>query len=116
MLNSTLIHNLVSKARTTLIGLACDVTHKTILSKDGYGKIKWSTGTVLKAFASKEQKRIVVSDGREVVSGFQLIIPENFSISVADQIIMPDGSTPPILKVSAALDDFGQPYASEVYF
>jgi len=116
MLNSQLIHNLVAKARTSLLGLACTVTHKTIVSKDAYGKIRWSAGVTIQAFASKQQKKVTLSDGREVVSGFQITIPDSTAVVVTDCIVMPDGSTPPILQVLAPLDDQGQPYMTEVYF
>jgi hypothetical protein len=115
-LDSKLIHGLVKQARGILLGMAATVIHKTKVSQDGYGKIKWSDGVPLQAFISKKQRKIVMTDGREVVSGFQVLIPESVLIGVNDRIVMPDGSTPPILQVQAPLDDTGQAYVTEVFF
>ena len=55
-------------------------------------------------------------DGREVTSGFQATTPQSVTISVNDRIEMPDGTAPPILKVTSPLDSSGPGYMIEVFF
>ena len=116
-INGKMFHDLVKIIRQTLIGLAPTFTHKTLVSKEGYGKTTYSAGTTIKAFVTKKQRQVLrKSDGREVVSSYQLIIPENYVVDVVDQIVFPDGSTPPILDVQPILDELMQPIATEVLF
>jgi hypothetical protein len=116
-LDSTLIHGLVAKAKDILGGLAVTVTHKAFVSTDGYGKARYAaTGVSIDGFLSREQRRVVTMDGREVASSFNLVIPRNYAIAMQDRITLPDGTSPPILALKASLDDTGAPYAVEVYF
>ena len=115
-LDSKLIHGLVKQARGIVQGFLCTVTYKPFASRDGYGKVTYGAGTNLKAFVSRKQRKITLTDGRDVVSELQLVLPESRVISTNDRIVMPDGSTPPILQVATTLDSAGQPYLVEVFF
>ena len=59
-------------------------------------------------------KRVVDTNGREVVSSVQAIVPTDEAISPFDKITLPDGSTPVILAIESFPDEVGT-YVQRIY-
>ena len=117
-ISSKTIHRLVKTIRKELLGLAATFTHKTPVTIDVYGKVTaWSVGTTIRGFIVKRSKKTLRKpDGQDILSSYQILIPENYVVDSKDQITFPDGSTPKILDVQPVMDDLGQPYMTEVLF
>lgn len=93
-----------------------EVTHKQFVSQDGAGKKTFSPSTGIKRLCLFEQQehKMELPDGRliaveAVLTFLEEVLPQGASgrlepIDPRDEIILPDGSTAPVVYVSAPYD------------
>ncbi len=113
--DSDMIHSVVDTVRSLIGGLMTTVTIKNQTKLNDYGEPIFGTGTGYRAVLTKRERKVISRDGSEVVSSLTVLIPESISVSVTDQITLPDGSKPPILAVESSLDSTGKPYIVKIY-
>jgi hypothetical protein len=99
--------------------LKLQITVKKATAADGRGNVTVeSSGTSYCCYIAGEIKVVRDRFGKEVVSSQYLFIddPEALVLDLQydDQIIMPDGSTPPILGIIPYYDDRGRLYSIQV--
>ena len=74
-----------------------------------YGVPTFGTGSSYAALVVDKSKMVVGTDGREVVATqVAYVLSSSATVNESDQITMPDGSTPRIVKVDTYSDDQGQ--------
>lgn len=83
------------------------ITHKPFSSRDEFGAVTYGAGTSFSARLVEKPTHVRGSDGNEVVARGVVWILGTPSIDAEDQIVLPDGSTPPILAVSKPADEIG---------
>lgn len=89
------------------------ITVKTPTTVNNYGEQSHAGTTTYSAFIVRNPRITRDNNGREVVASATLYV-NSTSISVRDQIVMPDGSTPPIVSVSTYYDENGSIHHQEV--
>jgi hypothetical protein len=114
-LDSTLIHSIVGMAKSTIAGLMAAVSLKSQTGLNDYGEPSVGAATSYSAVLTKRDRKVLSTSGAEVVSSMTVLIPENVSVSVTDQITLPDGTQPPIISVESILDSDGEPYMVKIY-
>jgi hypothetical protein len=99
-------------------GLQVTVTHKAWSSQDGDGKPTYAAGVSRSGVLVYETKAIRGVDGHERQSIANLTFIGNVAVDIRDQITLPDGKTPVILRVSAPADSgtAGAVFITQVWF
>jgi len=83
--------------------------------RDGSNGRVWGSATPRAAVVDLSPKLIRTSDGSVVQRRAVVIFPRAVSVDPRDKIVLPDGTTGPIVDVSGAADpSTGRPYAPEV--
>ncbi len=101
---------------TQSLGLQADVTyHKAIAPPDGAGKISRLAPVTLKAIVVQKLREVRTISGEMVMSRSSVTFVEPRVISVDDKIILPDGSTGPILATQGFMDDSQATILVEVF-
>jgi hypothetical protein len=101
---------------TQSLGAAATVTYIAAATTDGAGKeIAPSVPRQRPAIVNKSQKVIKTASGELVMSTAYVAFLDPAPVSEYDKIILPDGSTGPILQVTAFFDGSNGPILSEVY-
>lgn len=82
---------------------------------DEYNNPTLGAPVSVKCYIERQNKRAVDRVGREVISTAQIILaaPET-TVTLNDQLTMPDGKQPPIINLIAAPDENGEPYYLEI--
>lgn len=114
----SLISNLVALGNNLAIslGAAADVTYIAASATDGAGaEIAPTAPVVRKAIVNKVQKLVKNVDGELVMSQAYVGFLDPSAVDVHDQIILPDGTTGPILSIASFIDGSNGPILSEVY-
>lgn len=76
-----------------------------LVSRDSYGAPVYGPEASTKARIGHSKTIMRGSDGSDIAVSSQVWMLKKFAVSAQDKIIMPDGSTPPILKVEEYWDD-----------
>ena len=101
---------------TQSLGVAADVTYIAASATDGAGKaVSPPVAVTRKAIVNKIQKLIKGPTGELVMSQAYVGFLDPAPISEYDQIILPDGTTGPILTTQAFIDGSNGPILTEVY-
>ena len=74
---------------------------------DEHGQPTYGTATTIKCRISYKQKMVRTVTGEERVSNATIYCEGDPGIDPKDRVIMPDGSTPPILKAGTFKDETG---------
>lgn len=82
------------------------ITVKTLASVNNYGEETHTGTTTYSAYIDRSPSITRDGQGREVVASATLYVASE-TISVTDQIVMPNGTTPPIVNVSTYYDEDG---------
>ena len=114
-IDSALIHSIVGTAKSAIAGLMSAVSLRSQTGLNDYGEPSVGTATSHSAVLIRRDRKVISTAGAEVVSNMTVLIPENVSVKVTDQITLPDGSKPPIIAVESILDANGQPYMVKIY-
>jgi hypothetical protein len=81
------------------------VTIAPYVSTDVHGKNTYGTPVTVPACIDYLMKNIKDFRGNEVITSSWIALPPNTSISLKDQITLPDGSTPYIGSIGEAYDE-----------
>lgn len=114
----TFISNMVALGNklTQSLGVASTVTYFAATTADGAGKEQTpATGVQRKAIVNKQQKLIKTASGELVMSQAYVAFLDPAPVSLYDKIVLPDGSTGPILSVQGFFDGSNGPILNEVY-
>lgn len=114
----SMISQLVALANnlTVSLGVAADVTYIAASAVNGAGKETSPTaGVTRKAIVNKKQKLVKGPDGQLVMSQAYVGFLDPAPISEYDRIILPDGTTGPIISTQAFMDGSNGPILTEVY-
>lgn len=91
------------------------ITHNPLSSRDEYGAPTYTSGSDYRARIVTKDTIVRGHDGAELVSRLQCWIAGTPSISPEDQIVLPDGTSPPIFNVEKFTDETGDHHV-KVYF
>ena len=114
----TLIASLIALGQnlSQSLGAAATVTYIPAVTADGAGKETVpGTPVARSAIVNKVQKLVKNAEGQDVMSQAYVAFLDPSPVSVYDRIILPDGTTGPILSVQAFYDGSNGPIMSEVY-
>jgi hypothetical protein len=75
------------------------ITHVPYMSQDAYGKPVYGAPRVYPARIEYQVRRVVDPTGQEKVSRSRVFLDGAVTIGLRDQILLPDGSTAPILTL-----------------
>ena len=105
--------------------LQCEVSFERCTEDNGYGTSLYDTPTLLRAIVDWKQKQVRTSTGILSVTRASVLFLDVAAVAAAtggrgiddhDRIILPDGTTGPILDMSGFIDaGTGQPIATEVW-
>lgn len=120
------VRNAVKTADTVTKPLQATVTFKrAVPNTDGYGGFTYPTSVSLRAIVDWKQKQLRTMEGQLSVSRASVTFLDVAAVATAtagqgisdnDQIILPDGTTGPILDMAGFIDaGTGQPVATEVF-
>lgn len=94
-------------------------SHVTVLNstaRDKYGKrTHEATGTVLKCRIQTSENLVKDAEGKEVVVVGKVYVLGEPDVYLGDKVILPDGSSPVIMKVETANDEFGRVNHTIIY-
>ena len=101
---------------TQSLGLQADVTYYQAISPaDGAGKVDRLAGVILKAIVEQKLKQVRTISGEMVMSRSNVTFLEPRVISTDDKIVLPDGSTGPILATQGFVDDTQAAILTQVF-
>ena len=86
------------------------VTIAPLTGRDNYGKPTFGTGVVWRARIKGTNRRVVDHAGQEAVSTTEVWIGGVSGIGPTDQLTLPDGTSPPLLKVERYPDEDGNSF------
>jgi hypothetical protein len=81
------------------------VTVYQFASFDKYGAPSYGTGVSTACYIEMSPKLIRNSTGQEVVSSARIYIVGDGTVTPLDKVVLPDSSSPPILKVDHFYND-----------
>ena len=82
---------------------------------NAYGESSHGTERTAKARIQENIKKVSTDSGSEVVSTVQVYLDAADAISVLDKLTLPDGRTPPIIRVAPYTDLLGNLHHQVVY-
>lgn len=93
------------------------VTVKHFTGYDNYGASAFGTAASYNARIVYEPKRILAQNGQEAVSSVQVWISGSVppAMNVKDQITLPDGTKPVIMRLDQVYDESGTEHHTKVY-
>jgi hypothetical protein len=114
---SDLIRSGFAIADSATAGMQATVTHKTVVSKDAYGKPTWAAGVTMQAVVTVAPRFLGPSatDGSAIVADAALVILRPLTVTMEDAFTLPSGETLKVLRSTALLDPDGAPYGVTVY-
>lgn len=88
--------------------LTTPITQHAYLGQDGYGAPTYAAPVIWPGRLEASVRRFVDATGTERVSRSRLFFDELVPfVSIRDQLVLPDGTSPPILQVDAVLAPLG---------
>jgi hypothetical protein len=91
------------------------VTYEPWLGQDDYGNEEFGPVVSMNAIVDNSMRDRPSSTGQLVVSRAKVTFPRPISVDTRDRIILPDGTTGPIIDVMGVVDRAtGKPYATDV--
>ncbi len=95
------------------------VTHAPMTGRDAYGKPSWGAAVSYACRVSYKHQKVssarAGSQGEDVISTSQVIIPNELLITMDDKFTLPNGTTPLIQMWEIASDEKGPVY-TRVFF
>jgi hypothetical protein len=112
-----LLSNLVSLADnlTRSFDLQASIVHHPYSYSDGAGRRLYATAVARRALYTRNIKRVTTFAGEEAVSTAQVVFLDPTVINEFDKIVLPDGTTQPIIGTSAFVDASNGPVLTEIF-
>lgn len=93
------------------------VTRRAFVARDAYGSPTYGDPQALRASVQYGRRRVIDRDGQDAVSEGRVFLDVDVAVSLDDELVLPDGSTPRLLHVTAVHDPVtGRPHHYEVAF
>lgn len=87
--------------------LAQEVTVESFVSNNEYSTPTYGPANTLSARVQSRSKKVIMADGRELVSSAMVYLAGGSGVLVNDRITLPDGNSPVILSIERLPDEFG---------
>jgi hypothetical protein len=102
----TLLSGLIALADnlTQNFGLQADVVYHRYVSSNGAGKRSYEAPVTRKAIYTRTVKQVRTFSGEMAVSNAQIVFLDATVINEFDMIVLPDGTTQPIIGTDAFVD------------
>jgi hypothetical protein len=84
-------------------------------SMDKFGTFTFGTATSTKCYIESKPRKVVSATGIEVVSSATIYLSGNANYNPKMRILLPDGTTPPVLKIEQIVNERGILEMSVVY-
>ena len=113
----SLLSNLIGVADqlTRSFGLQADVVYHPYASSDGAGKRFYGDAVPRKALYTRKQRLVKTFSGEMSVSTAQLVFLDPTVINQFDKIVLPDGTTQPIIGTDGFVDASNGAVLTEIY-
>lgn len=82
-------------------------TYQNVASLDVYGNRTLGSTVTFKCHVSSKRREVFNSAGIKVISSGTVIMDGVYAVQAGAKIVMPNGSTPPIIDVSLSYDEHG---------
>jgi hypothetical protein len=94
------------------------ITHRPLVGRDGYGVPQYGGPTTLRCQVNFKDKLVYRRDGSQAFSDTRVYVDTTAGevIRIEDQVTLPDGTTPPLLRVDRTPDEFGDFVLTTLYF
>jgi hypothetical protein len=121
-----IVRSAVKTADAATASLQVDVTHYAWLGQSGYGDITYASPVTLPALVDQRLSEVRTASGELVntkahITFIRVVPPSggagrNEPIDARDKIVLPDGTTGPIVATSGLVDpSTARPYVLEVF-
>lgn len=112
-----LVRNLVAVADTLTAPLQATVAWSAFTGQDHGGNPTYATAVNVQCVIEQKLEQRTLADGRIVSTRAKLTFPRSFNVDARDKLVLPDGSSSPIVDLQGVTDPdaAGLPYAQEVY-
>ncbi len=105
----------VAVASRVTTDLQVTVAHSAPSGRDLYGKPTYGAAVNRDAVVSYEQRAITDKDGQQRISQAQVLFLANVTVAEDDKLVLPNGSTGPILRITQPADPAGGGYLTQVW-
>jgi len=114
---ASVVRGAVATANRVTKDLQSTVSHQSAMSTpSSKGVIAYGAAVSRRALVDWKQKVMRTSNGQEVTTRASVTFLEPVAVTLLDVIILPDGTTGPILDVGGFVDaSTGRPYLMEVW-
>lgn len=110
------VRNAVKVADNVTRSLQATVTYTPVTGYDAFGAPVYGVPVAKLAIVEKRQRLIRTTQSNEAMSQAYVAFLQPTTINELDKIVLPDGTTGPILNWTGFVDaGTGQPYYAEVY-
>lgn len=112
------VRGAVAVANAATAGLQVNVSHYAAGTPDEAGNVPYpALPTARPALVTRKQKMVTTSTGQNVLSTAEVVfLDPAVVINELDKIVLPDGTTGPILNTVGFLDQgTNRPYLTQVY-
>jgi hypothetical protein len=110
-----LVRSGVAMAKSLTASLQPTVSHAAYVSRNEYGVPTYATAVDRPALVEVKSRWLRRTDGSELVARATVTILENVTVTPLDKIMLPDGSTGPILDVQGLADPAGGLFYVQVF-
>jgi hypothetical protein len=84
------------------------ITLAAVSSKDAYGKRTWGTpASITNCRVQNGSHKVLDLSGQETVAVGKVYVPGSPTLTLNTKLVLPDGSSPPILAVDRFADERG---------
>ena len=112
---ASVVRSAVATAKTVADDLLVPVTHRACTGEDAYRKRAYSAAVTRMALVEDEVRMVRTEYRGEVATRAKVTFLENVTIGAQDEIVLPDGSTGPILDIRGLADTAGGRFVVEVW-
>lgn len=110
-----IIRSGVALANSMTASLQPTVQHYVRTGQDGYGKPTYAAPVNVPAVVDKDERYVQNAQGQTVLTRHRVTFVRPIIIKSTDKLVLPDGSTGPILSIGGVVDpDTDRPFSSEV--
>lgn len=101
---ASIVRSGVALADRLTASLHVQVVHYTRTSTDGYGKPEYDGGTARMAIVESVAANLRTTAGDVITPKTKVTFPRPVAVSNLDKIVLPDGTTGPILDIVGLVD------------
>jgi len=110
------IENGVATIKSVTTDLQATITHKPCTGFDASMNRNYGASATYNVIIVHKQKMVRAENGKEQLSKSQIIFLESVTLTMEDEITLPDGSQPQLMSIDGVAKPDGSMYAPTVYF